>query len=149
PGNIQGRHRKETGPKGSYLVKINRRGVQLEFIPLQGVEILEMQLDLRKHETITQIKEAIIKKVKEQSLERQLIYLTFLSYESQVDRLGLMDRLMELLDLINEQLLDQYHWQYIYKYKLRIPDEDKAKVDSFFMKEIHDVLNELDLIETI
>ncbi|MDA6365974.1 hypothetical protein OSK45_29385, partial [Escherichia coli] len=32
PGNIQGRNRKETGPKGCYLVELDRSGAKTEFL---------------------------------------------------------------------------------------------------------------------
>jgi DNA repair protein SbcD/Mre11 len=37
PGNIQGRHRKETGEKGCYLVELDQRDAVLEFIPTQDL----------------------------------------------------------------------------------------------------------------
>ncbi|MCA1056483.1 DNA repair exonuclease [Rossellomorea aquimaris] len=44
PGNIQGRHRKETGEKGGYLVELTKQDAHLEFIPCQ--ELLWIRIDV-------------------------------------------------------------------------------------------------------
>src|SRR5699024_2640896 len=80
---------------------------------------------------------------------RQLIYLTFLSDEEQVDKLGLSDRLEELIDIINETLLEQVYWQYIYEYKLKVIGEASIKVDSYFMEEINRAMQGIDLKEAL
>lgn len=149
PGNIQGRHRKESGPKGCYYVKMDSTGAELQFIPLQHVTILDYEIDIRNYETIAQIKTALIKKLKENQSELELIHLTFISDEEQAEVLGLHKRLDELVDIINETLLNETYWKYIYDCKINIVDEGRINVDSFFMKEIKEAVKNIDYEEII
>jgi DNA repair exonuclease SbcCD nuclease subunit len=45
PGNLQGRHAKETGPKGCELVTVAGGAIQSEFVPLDVVRWHQLQLD--------------------------------------------------------------------------------------------------------
>ncbi|ANU16644.1 DNA repair exonuclease YhaO [Planococcus maritimus] len=45
PGNLQGRHRKESGPKGFYEVSLNDGHAELEFIPVEAVRFERIELD--------------------------------------------------------------------------------------------------------
>jgi len=49
PGNLQGRHAKETGPKGCFLVEVDDAGrtVSAEFMPLDGVRWHQAEVDLK------------------------------------------------------------------------------------------------------
>ena len=49
PGNLQGRHAKEAGPKGCYVVKLDDAGrtVAADFVPLDVVRWLRAEVDLR------------------------------------------------------------------------------------------------------
>ncbi|SFA80061.1 MULTISPECIES: DNA repair exonuclease [unclassified Bacillus (in: firmicutes)] len=46
PGNIQGRHKKELGEKGCYLVTLTEREAELDFIATADVVWKEIQLDI-------------------------------------------------------------------------------------------------------
>jgi DNA repair protein SbcD/Mre11 len=63
PGNIQGRHRKETGEKGCYLVELDKHDAFLTFIPTQDIIWggVEVSLDgfERFGEIFQQIKRAV------------------------------------------------------------------------------------------
>lgn len=45
PGNLQGRHRKESGPKGFYEVSLSDGHAELEFIPVEAVRFERIELD--------------------------------------------------------------------------------------------------------
>ncbi|KYG57509.1 metallophosphoesterase family protein [Planococcus maritimus] len=45
PGNLQGRHRKESGPKGFYEVSLRDGHAELEFIPVEAVRFERIVLD--------------------------------------------------------------------------------------------------------
>ena len=49
PGNLQGRHAKEAGPKGCYVVEVDDAGrtVAADFVPLDVVRWLRAEVDLR------------------------------------------------------------------------------------------------------
>ncbi|MHC8521464.1 metallophosphoesterase family protein [Rossellomorea sp. H39__3] len=63
PGNIQGRHRKETGPKGCYEVEMEGDRTELTFIPVQEVEWVQKSVSLdgvtRFGELYNRIREAV------------------------------------------------------------------------------------------
>ena len=59
PGNIQGRHRKETGEKGCYLVELSQHGAVLEFIPTQDIIWGKVMLTLEGIERFGEIFELI------------------------------------------------------------------------------------------
>lgn len=63
PGNIQGRHRKETGPKGCYEVELEGDRTELTFIPVQEVEWIQKSVSLdgvtRFGELYNRIREAV------------------------------------------------------------------------------------------
>jgi DNA repair protein SbcD/Mre11 len=46
PGNIQGRHVRETGPKGCYLVEGDRDNLTASFVPLDSVRWYDFNLDV-------------------------------------------------------------------------------------------------------
>jgi exonuclease SbcD len=49
PGNLQGRHAKETGPKGCFLVEVDDAGrtVSTDFVPLDMVRWHRVEVDLK------------------------------------------------------------------------------------------------------
>ncbi|WP_175988220.1 DNA repair exonuclease [Bacillus sp. Marseille-Q1617] len=65
PGNIQGRHRKETGEKGCYLVELSEHDAILEFIPTQDIIWGEMEISLEGVERFGEIFQLIRKSAEE------------------------------------------------------------------------------------
>jgi DNA repair protein SbcD/Mre11 len=55
PGNIQGRHRKETGEKGCYLVELDKHDAFLTFIPTQEIIWGEVEVSLDGFERFGEI----------------------------------------------------------------------------------------------
>lgn len=149
PGNIQGRHRNESGTKGCYFVTLNRMGAELEFIPLQHVTIIDKRINLSPYKTIPEIKEAIMAQLGDNTANPRLIHMTYETNEAQIETLGLTDRLGELIDMVNEEALQNSRWSYIYRYQLMNTDENKHRVDSFFMKEITEAAQTIDVTAAI
>ncbi|EEL51849.1 metallophosphoesterase family protein [Bacillus cereus] len=52
PGNIQGRHRKETGEKGAYLVEISEQGTNCSFFGAADVVWGEVEIHIDELETV-------------------------------------------------------------------------------------------------
>jgi len=61
PGNLQGRHAKESGPKGCFLVEVDDAGrtVSADFIPLDVVRWHRAEVDLRGRNAEAELVEAI------------------------------------------------------------------------------------------
>ncbi|WP_409253333.1 exonuclease SbcCD subunit D [Bacillus sp. SCS-153A] len=55
PGNIQGRHRKETGPKGCYAVTISGGETKLQFIETQEILWEKTSISLKNSNTLSQV----------------------------------------------------------------------------------------------
>jgi exonuclease SbcD len=55
PGNIQGRHRKETGEKGCYLVSLSESAHELAFIPTSDVIWDEVEVDASDAATLADL----------------------------------------------------------------------------------------------
>lgn len=149
PGNIQGRHRKESGAKGCYYIEMNQMETTKQFIPLQHVNIVDEQIDITEVKAITEVEQTIMKKLTGNEAERRLIYITFMTNEEQLSTLGLKERLQDLIDVINETLLMDSHWQYIFNYSITVLDEGKVNVDTFFMEEINEAVETIDVVKTI
>jgi DNA repair exonuclease SbcCD nuclease subunit len=59
PGNLQGRHSKETGPKGAYLVEVEEGELlRLDFKPLESVRWELLEVDVSDSESFQDIAEA-------------------------------------------------------------------------------------------
>lgn len=149
PGNIQGRHRNESGAKGCYYVTLNHVEVGLQFIPLQHVTIVEKQIDLTSYKTIPEMRGAIVAQLNDVKVNVCLVHLTCVTNDEQIETLGLTDRIQELIDMINEQSLQGSAWSYIYRYRITSIDENKQRVDSFFMKEITEAAKLIDITDAI
>jgi len=58
PGNLQGRHAKETGPKGCELVRVQAGQVESEFVPLDVVRWSQLSLSLSNADGLEDLAEA-------------------------------------------------------------------------------------------
>lgn len=55
PGNIQGRHKKESGVKGCYYVKLQGKHAQLEFVPTSTIVWQSLEVPLEENDTFDQL----------------------------------------------------------------------------------------------
>ncbi|MGE1099263.1 DNA repair exonuclease, partial [Bacillus altitudinis] len=55
PGNIQGRHRKETGEKGSYLIELTKQGTHCSFFHTADVVWDEIEVNIDGLETVDEL----------------------------------------------------------------------------------------------
>lgn len=70
PGNIQGRHPRETGPKGCYLVEVTAsQAVQLTFVPLDEVRWLEAGLSITGLNTEQELLQRLEEQVEQLALD--------------------------------------------------------------------------------
>ncbi|WP_339177799.1 DNA repair exonuclease [Oceanobacillus sp. FSL W7-1293] len=139
PGNIQGRHRKETGEKGCYLVNLSRHQVKQTFLPLQAIRYEEAQVDIRDCLTPSQAEKAIMRQLPEHSVPN-LLYLNITARENEA--FAPDDILVqELVEVINESLTEVFPWQYIYRYQLVLEEESAQLKDAF----LEDILKEADM----
>src|SRR5690625_4613201 len=125
PGNIQGRHRKEAGEKGCYLVDLTKEETNLEFLKLGTIEFKSIKVELNEDDGIHELKDKINQLVSKDTLE--LIHLTINSQPDEITEWEKNERLAELIQLIND--LQQGH---IYKYKINLNTSTFFENNYFF-----------------
>lgn len=139
PGNIQGRHRKETGEKGCYHVVLSQSKTELSFVQLDAIEFRSLTIDVTACQTLHQLETMIQKELKEQCRVSKplLIDLTLTSQHSFLSRWNMNQDLEEIVDIINDSLSNQADWTYIYQVKVRITQlNDELLKSDFFMGEL-------------
>ncbi|MFD1065751.1 metallophosphoesterase family protein [Oceanobacillus locisalsi] len=138
PGNIQGRHRKETGEKGCYLITLSKHQVKQTFLPLQAIRYEEVEVDIRDGLTPSQAEKTIINQLPEYSVPT-LFYLRITAQEKEA--FSPEDGLIrELIEIINESLTEAFPWQYIYQHQVVLEETSHQLADDF----LTDILPEVD-----
>lgn len=130
PGNSQGRHRKETGEKGCYFVRLSKTNTKRSFIPLQAILFTSLTIDVSSCMKIHQL-EAVIQDGIQQEVKNspQLIDLTLYTNHDALKTWQAAGELEELIELINETINNQSPWLHIFrtviqmKEKLRIHEQ--------------------------
>jgi DNA repair protein SbcD/Mre11 len=112
PGNIQGRHMKETGEKGFYLVQLDKDSCELNFRPSHQIQFIKKHLDTSSITTIDQLE----KKINfEKETYRRLYGRSIIRLSVTIDEHHFSDSinetdLQELIDIINESEEDEVNW---------------------------------------
>jgi len=116
PGNIQGRHRKETGEKGCYHVTLTKTSCDLSFIPTHTILFHPLTVDVSECTEVHQT-EAVIEKALSQVNNRtpQLIDLTLRSNHANLKEWENVQLIDDIIDFINEMAVNKQNWQYIFK----------------------------------
>lgn len=144
PGNIQGRHIKETGSKGFYEVTLNETETKLQFVPTQLIQFAELELDMSKIKDLLQLEERLKMELKQFQHQFTLVQLYLNTNSSTHHTWEETEQLMELIELINESNIEKETWIYIYNYKFRVNNEpvliDDLKSNPF----IKDILYKLE-----
>ncbi|MFT8321799.1 MAG: DNA repair exonuclease [Bacillus sp. (in: firmicutes)] len=86
PGNIQGRHKKETGEKGAYYVRLNETGTESIFLSTADVIWKKIELDAASVQTVDELILLCRQKIEEERKEKVssilLVEITNVSMES-------------------------------------------------------------------
>ena len=78
PGNIQGRHRKETGEKGAYLVEITEQGTNCSFFGVADVIWGEIEIRIDELENVDDLMTACTEAINERRKAEEGTFLTVL-----------------------------------------------------------------------
>ena len=76
PGNIQGRHRKEIGEKGAYLIELTKQGTQCSFFHTADVVWDEIEVNIDGLETVDDLMTAVSTAMNECRREEEGTLLT-------------------------------------------------------------------------
>lgn len=111
PGNIQGRHMKETGEKGGYLVELTDRKADLSFIPVQSIRFEIVHLDAKGCESVDGL-EQMIEREKERWRQSYGKCIIRLHARLDAEKIGVLTEkdVDELLEFVNEGEDDERNW---------------------------------------
>ncbi|MED3965544.1 DNA repair exonuclease [Niallia taxi] len=147
PGNIQGRHKKETGEKGCYYVKLNNGDAELEFIPTATCLWKSVQIDAagaKNADELLSLCHIAQEKERDQGLPT-ILAISIINAEG----IGSLQA-GELLEILQEDELDETNFAWISS--LSIIENiswNKAKLesDSAFFTELFQAVKETDSID--
>lgn len=132
PGNIQGRHRKETGEKGCYLVRLTEMETTLDFIPLNRIEFYPLKIDVSECVAAYQLEAIIMDSLKSLKATRpQLLDLTLQANDTSLRNWQANGQLEDVLDIINESISQEQLWRYIFHVQLDIKERLEPSETSF------------------
>ncbi|KON89540.1 DNA repair exonuclease [Sporosarcina globispora] len=140
PGNIQGRNRKETGPKGCYLVELDSSGAKTEFLEAAPVIWENEEIDASKLKSYQDIYEVCLSliEVKRQNRKGTILNLT-------LNDVGLPDHELrsitngELLEFLQEAEADEESFVWISSFTVnekRMWNKEKLAYESDFFCEL-------------
>jgi|SRR5690625_50435 len=148
PGNIQGRHRNESGEKGCYHVQLSTTDSTLEFIPLQSILFENITVDVSTCNSIYEIEGKILKSLFPNHA-KTLYHLTFYSNTDEIISFEENGTLEELIEVINESLINEREWSYIYTYRMMLEELPIFHQDDIFIGEIIQSLEELSVSQAV
>lgn len=120
PGNIQGRHRKESGEKGCYYVELSETGANYSFIPLQSIRFETLTVDISDCTEAHQLEEVLQRKLQTLDMsDPQLMMLSLSTSVTEHNRWEADGVLDEVIEWINEAYEKRSNWIYIYRYQLK------------------------------
>jgi len=117
PGNIQGRHRKESGRKGCYLVEMEEGTVRSTFVTTDEVRWKEIKVSINGLQNISELIQACEKNIEDIKTENKAICLTISLVDSGelANELNSQELIGDLVDVLNEQLNDQENFVWVVK----------------------------------
>ncbi|MBY0123086.1 DNA repair exonuclease [Bacillus sp. S/N-304-OC-R1] len=146
PGNTQGRHRKETGEKGCYLVQLNDEGANIKFIEASSIVWEEQSLDASNAASFQEIYELCKNSIQSVRKENKGIILSL-----SIDNIDLADhdrRIIangELLEILQEEEKDEEAFVWVSNLKInekwRWDREQFAKESDFYSELFHTVMD--------
>lgn len=126
PGNIQGRHRNESGSKGCYIVEMTETNTALEYISLATLNFETITINLTESDTIHTMKDKINDLITDFG-NIQLIYLVIDSSSAEITKWETEGRLDEVIQILNDVTK-----HYIYKYKINLHTHTFFENNYFF-----------------
>jgi DNA repair protein SbcD/Mre11 len=107
PGNIQGRHRKETGEKGCYVVELEGESSSLTFLPLHAIRFEEVTCSIKEGWALYEAEAKLMEASAgwEEKYGNAVLYVHFHGAANPLAEWLQDDQLEELIDMVNEQLM--------------------------------------------
>ncbi|WP_010283535.1 metallophosphoesterase family protein [Bacillus timonensis] len=140
PGNIQGRHKKETGEKGGYLVKLSKAQANYTFFPTADLIWENTTIDISELTSFDQLVDISLSHLNLLRKENQGLFVT-IEYSgtgplhNQLQENAIKE---DLLSVLNDDL-DRNNFVYVVGFKQNIQFEinrEKLKEDSHFIGDL-------------
>ncbi|WP_054754954.1 metallophosphoesterase family protein [Piscibacillus salipiscarius] len=144
PGNIQGRHMKERGEKGCYIVELNGSKPTYQFYPLQNIVFSEEEVAVEDIQKPSELVEFLLK-FKDSLRKRHSKMMVRLILNIRENDFS-EDRVEDLLDTLNESEEDEENWIWFSELKLRQEQIswDEIIESNPFIKEVLKTIEETD-----
>ncbi|RYG72866.1 DNA repair exonuclease [Lentibacillus lipolyticus] len=139
PGNIQGRSSKESGPKGCYHVVLSDKGMELTFLPLHSILFRKLSVNISGCEEAHQLERVILQKIEDTKAQTgpELVHLVLTGVHANFWEWK--QAAEDIVQLVNETLMYQNNWTYIYRSELSRSKQDpfgRLKESSHFAGEL-------------
>ncbi|MEH7381564.1 DNA repair exonuclease [Bacillus sp. JJ1533] len=140
PGNIQGRHKKEIGEKGGYLVELSKKGADYSFLPASDLIWENTAIDISAIASFDQLVDLTLSCLEDFHKENQGVFLT-IEYtgvgplHNQLQEKGMQE---DLLSLLNDDITTK-DFVYVVEIKQKTQLEfnrDKMRQDSHFIGDL-------------
>jgi len=145
PGNIQGRHRKELGDKGCYLVELGKSETHLQFLSTATIrwEHFRLPKDLN-FKTFEALYQSCLKVKEEFRKTDQHIFVELSLNKSQINQTFINQFSKEdLLFLLQEGEENQRNFVWVYNVHI-IESERSPSIEGPFFEELHELFMNLD-----
>ncbi|MGY3715665.1 metallophosphoesterase family protein [Sutcliffiella cohnii] len=138
PGNIQGRHKKEEGTKGCYVMTMSEEKTELQFFKTETVLWDTTFINIENMKSIDRIVDAIQdEKRKKRAKHEGVLLQVILQGQGELhSELVQQDNQNDLLVLLNEQEEEDVHFVYTYDLKVQtqpLINKDQLKETPFFI----------------
>ncbi|RPF50156.1 metallophosphoesterase family protein [Aquisalibacillus elongatus] len=149
PGNIQGRHMKETGEKGCYLVELSDHQTDLNFYSLQEVVFTEEEIALDNVHLIDDLIEKLQSVKKTLRQEHQKYVVRMQVHLNEASELTLdSEQIEDVLSVLNEEEEDEPYWIWFSELNVQEPQiisEDLSKTNLFVSEVLQTIKQTEDL----
>lgn len=148
PGNIQGRHRKETGEKGCYLVELFDHDAVLEFISTQDLLWEKIEVSLEGVERFGEIFQRITRTAEEyEGMDDCLLQVVLEDYQSLSPEMIEAIESGDLLQALHADLQTGERIKWIHSIKLSRNENVDIDVKDPFISDVIDMLTDIDVEE--
>lgn len=147
PGNIQGRHKKETGEKGCYYVKISEKETELEFLSCADIVWEIIKLDGKDVHSFDELYALCLKAIDE---KRENNYSSILVLE--IENIEKIDHFNpnELLEIVQTEDIDQSPFVWVSSIKIKentIWLKENLQKESEFYQQLFTISSDYEQVE--
>lgn len=121
PGNIQGRHKKESGLKGFYYVQLKDKHSDLEFVPTSEIVWEDINITLERDDDFDSLLQKCRKEIQQIRNENYKIFL-FLTIEHCHASISFEDYHEDLLELLKDEEESEEYFVYPYAVYVNSPN---------------------------